>query len=73
MSQIAELLKDMRNAGLSQTEIAKMTGIPQPRISRWEAGEVAAAADDALRVAEVHLRFFQSKLAQVTTDTAKAA
>lgn len=34
--------------GLSQTEIAARLKIPQPRISRWENGEVPSAADDAL-------------------------
>lgn len=36
--------------GLKQTEISQKTGIPQPRISRWAAGEVAAGADDALKL-----------------------
>ena len=49
MSKIAELIRDIRTSGhLSQSEISRKTGIPQPRISRWESGDVAAGADDAL-------------------------
>lgn len=41
----------LRSAGYSQTKIAELTGIPQPRISRWESGDVPASADDALKIA----------------------
>ncbi|WP_231934072.1 helix-turn-helix domain-containing protein [Bordetella bronchialis] len=34
-------------------EIARRTGIPQPRISRWEGGEAPAGANDALKLAEL--------------------
>ncbi|EGK71931.1 hypothetical protein METUNv1_01709 [Methyloversatilis universalis FAM5] len=39
--------------GLSQTEIASRVKVPQPRISRWENGEVPTAADDALALARL--------------------
>lgn len=39
--------------GLSQTEIASRLKIPQPRISRWEGGEVPSAADDALALSRL--------------------
>ncbi len=45
------LIKRIRARGLSQKEIERRTGIPQPRLSRWEAGDVAAGADDALQLA----------------------
>ena len=51
MSETTELIKRLRERGLSQTEIARRTGIPQPRLSRWENGEVPDAADDALKLA----------------------
>ena len=44
------LIKRLRALGLSQSEIARRSHIPQPRLSRWENGEVAAGADDALRL-----------------------
>ncbi len=45
------LIKRLRERwGMSQSEIARVTGIPQPRLSRWEAGEVATGADDALKL-----------------------
>jgi transcriptional regulator with XRE-family HTH domain len=50
METTQELLKALRGRGLTQVEIAKRSGIPQPRLSRWEAGEAPAAADDALRL-----------------------
>lgn len=50
MSETSEVIKRLRARKLSQTEIARRTGIPQPRLSRWEAGDVPDAADDALKL-----------------------
>lgn len=52
MSEISEIIKRLRGApsSLSQSEIARRTNIPQPRVSRWESGDVAAGADDALKL-----------------------
>ena len=55
MSATTALILALRTtAKLSQSEIARRTGIPQSRISRWEAGEVPGSADDALRIARLH-------------------
>lgn len=35
---IPALIKRLRKSGLSQSEIARRTNIPQPRLSRWERG-----------------------------------
>lgn len=53
MSATTDLIKNLRAAGLSQSEISRRTGIAQPRISRWESGECTGFADDALRLAEL--------------------
>jgi len=53
MDTTAENIKKLRNAGLSQSEIARRCGIPQPRLSRWEAGDIPNSADDALKLAEL--------------------
>ena len=55
MSKISEIIKRLRAEpfSLSQTEIEKRTGISQSRISRWENGDVAAGADDALKLIEL--------------------
>ena len=45
-----EIIKTLRAAGLSQSEIARRTGVAQSRISRWENGAPAAAADDVLKL-----------------------
>ena len=50
MSYTTSLIKELRATGLSQSAISRRTGIPQPRISRWESGEVPAGADDALKL-----------------------
>lgn len=50
MSITCQNLKRLREAGLSQSEISRRANIPQPRISRWESGDVAKAADDAIRL-----------------------
>lgn len=46
----SDLLARLKGGGLSQMEIARRTGIPQPRLSRWFAGETPDAADDALKL-----------------------
>ena len=51
MSATTALIKELRDRKLSQSEIARLTGIPQPRLSRWESGDVPAGADDALKLA----------------------
>lgn len=53
MSETTYLIKRLRATGLSQSEIARQSGIPQPRLSRWESGEVPDAADDALKLARL--------------------
>lgn len=50
MGNMQDLLRRLRDRGLTQTEIARRTGIPQPRISRWEGGRAPAGADDALKL-----------------------
>ena len=52
MNEIAEIIKRLRAepSCLSQSEIARRTGIKQPRVSRWESGEVSAGAKDALKL-----------------------
>lgn len=54
MSTTTELIRAMRAGGMTQTEIARRTGIPQPRLSRWEAGEAPDSADDALKLKALH-------------------
>jgi DNA-binding transcriptional regulator YiaG len=43
------IIKELRaDFAMSQTEIAAAIKAPQPRISRWENGDIPPAADDAL-------------------------
>lgn len=51
MSKTTELIRSLIAKGLSQIEISRRTGIPQPRLSRWQGGETPAGADDALKLA----------------------
>jgi transcriptional regulator with XRE-family HTH domain len=53
MSATSDLIRRLVATGLTQTAIAKRTGIPQPRLSRWASGKPACGADDALRLAEL--------------------
>lgn len=55
------LIKRLRAMGLSQSEIFRRTGIPQPRLSRWENGEVAAGADDALRLQDLEAELVRER------------
>lgn len=50
MSETTDLIKRLRASGLSQSEISRRTGIPQPRLSRWESGVAPVGADDALKL-----------------------
>jgi transcriptional regulator with XRE-family HTH domain len=54
MSATTDLILVLREKHkLSQTEISRRTGIPQPRLSRWESGEAPTGADDALKLAKL--------------------
>jgi hypothetical protein len=50
MSATSRLIKALTTARLTQNEIARHTGIPQYRISKWQSHGAAGAADDALRL-----------------------
>ncbi len=67
MSPTTELIRGLRALGLSQSEISRRTGIPQPRISRWERAEAPDTADDALKLRDLHASLTR------TRKTAKAA
>lgn len=62
------LIKRLRARNLTQSEISRRTGIPQPRLSRWEGGDVAAGADDALK-----LQALEAELAQQAANDEPAA
>lgn len=50
-SQTQALIKQLRERWkMTQSEISRLTNIPQPRLSRWESGDVPAGADDAFRL-----------------------
>lgn len=52
MSQITHVIQRLRTR-LSQSEISRRTGIAQSKLSRWEAGNIAAGADDAIRLIDL--------------------
>lgn len=62
------LLKRLRARNLSQSEISRRTGISQPKLSRWEAGETSAGADDALR-----LKALEEELSATDHNTERGA
>lgn len=49
MQSVQEALQVIRES-LSQSEISRRTGISQSKLSRWEAGDVASGAEDALKL-----------------------
>lgn len=70
MSGTTDLVRRIRARGLTQTEIERRTGIPQPRLSRWEAGkEVPVGADDALRLAHLEAELIAEAAAQTLAST----
>ena len=61
MSQTTELIRRLIAMGLPQIEISRRTGIPQPRLSRWQSGEAPDAADDALTLARLEAEMAATK------------
>jgi len=55
MTQLQTVIRQLR-ASLSQSEIARRTGIAQSKISRWEAGKIAAGAEEALKLVDLERR-----------------
>ena len=49
MDKIQDAIQSLRRT-LSQSEIARRTGIAQHKISRWESGNIPAGASDALKL-----------------------
>lgn len=52
MSETTNLMRRLLERGLTQTEIASKTLIPQPRLSRWANDDAPIGADDALKLAQ---------------------
>ena len=52
MEKIHDVIRSLRRT-LSQSEIARRTGIAQHKISRWESGDIPAGASDALKLIEL--------------------
>ncbi len=50
MNSTVDLLRALLARGISQSEIRRRTGIPQPRLSKWAAGKAPTGADDALKL-----------------------
>jgi transcriptional regulator with XRE-family HTH domain len=73
MSATTDIIRALRAAGLTQVEISRRTQIPQPRISRWEAGETPDSADDALKLQALHAELCGGVALESDTPTAKAA
>lgn len=53
MNAVTSLLHRLKAQGLTQVEISRRIGIPQPRLSRWAGGVVPPGAEDALKLKEL--------------------
>ena len=63
MDTITDIIKSLRDShSLSQTEISRLTGIPQSRLSRWEGGDSPRGADDALKLRDLSDRLSKKKV-----------
>lgn len=69
MDKIQDAIKSLRRT-LSQSEIARRTGIAQHKISRWESGDIPAGASDALKLIELAAEI---DAAPATTEAKEAA
>lgn len=48
-----EILRRLRDRGMSQQEISRQSKISQPTLSKWLNGQVPRAADAALRLRDL--------------------
>ena len=69
MEQIHDAIQKLRLT-MSQSEIARRTGIAQSKISRWEAGEVPAGASDALKLVALAHKLAKPRKPKTTTEAA---
>lgn len=53
MSYQTELFKQLKAAGITQTELSKILGIKQPSISKFKNGKAPLPEKQAIRIAEV--------------------
>ena len=73
MGATTELIRALRATGLTQSEIARRTGIPQPRLSRWENDEAPDSADDALKLHALHAELIGAEGAPAVPSAEAAA
>jgi hypothetical protein len=62
------MIRALRANGLSQMDIERITGIPQPRISRWEAGDVPDNVNDGLVLARLYASRVAGAVPPTTTE-----
>lgn len=62
MSNVQQLINELRDSGLSQTEIARRIGSTQSRISRWQKRGVPVAVEDAAKLVALHSEVFAAEL-----------
>lgn len=53
MSQTTNMVKRLRQAGMSQAAIARKVGISQPTIAKWESGKAPRAAEAAVKLQQL--------------------
>jgi predicted transcriptional regulator len=68
MSTASKLLQELRDVPLTQSEIAKLTGMTQPMVCKWEK-KAPVSADHALEIKRLHER----KVARVRSRAQREA
>lgn len=53
MSQTTNMVKRLRQAGMSQAAIARKVGISQPTVAKWESGKAPRAAEAAVKLQQL--------------------
>lgn len=57
------LITRLLSRGLSQCELERRSGVPQSRISRWNAGKGATSTDDVLKLAALDQKLAEEEAA----------
>lgn len=61
MRAITGIIRDLLASGLTQSELARRTSIPQPRLSRWANDEAPDSAEGVLRLQALHAELIGSE------------
>lgn len=49
-TEASKIVNRILDTGITQVQLSKISGVPQPRLSRWASGKTPKAADQLLKL-----------------------